>query len=163
MARKLRLEYPGALYHIINHGNYRRWIFDAAATRTAFEACLFEVVSAVDGCCTRLSSWDNPGRVRPIHATPVGKSVSADIAIAPDSHVEGSAGVGSVRIVTDTDVLSDRLRVRPGSARGTEGGSEVLAYENPSRSIVRRLSRDGGQVIVPQGRSIAGPPWAGFA
>ena len=26
MARKLRLEYPGALYHIINRGNYRRWI-----------------------------------------------------------------------------------------------------------------------------------------
>ena len=42
MARKLRLEFPGALYHIINRGNYRRWIFDAASTRTAFEACLFE-------------------------------------------------------------------------------------------------------------------------
>ena len=42
MARKLRLEYPGALYHIINRGNYRRWIFDSSATRTAFEACLFE-------------------------------------------------------------------------------------------------------------------------
>jgi hypothetical protein len=41
MARKLRFEYPGALYHIINRGNYRRWIFDAAATRTAFEACLW--------------------------------------------------------------------------------------------------------------------------
>jgi REP element-mobilizing transposase RayT len=42
MARKLRLEFPGALYHIINRGNYRRWIFEAASTRTAFEACLFE-------------------------------------------------------------------------------------------------------------------------
>jgi putative transposase len=42
MARKLRFEFPGALYHIINRGNYRRWIFDGAATRTAFEACLFE-------------------------------------------------------------------------------------------------------------------------
>lgn len=31
-----------ALYHIINRGNYRRWIFDAASTRTAFETCLFE-------------------------------------------------------------------------------------------------------------------------
>src|SRR5688572_31682055 len=49
MARKLRLEYPGALYHIINRGNYRRWIFDAASTRTAFEACLF------DGC--ERSGW----------------------------------------------------------------------------------------------------------
>jgi putative transposase len=49
MARKLRLEYPGALYHIINRGTYRRWIFDAAATRTAFETCLFE------GC--KRSGW----------------------------------------------------------------------------------------------------------
>jgi len=42
MARKLRLEFPGALYHIINRGNYRTWIFDVASTRTAFESCLFE-------------------------------------------------------------------------------------------------------------------------
>jgi REP element-mobilizing transposase RayT len=41
MARKLRLEFPGALCHIINRGNYRRWIFDAASTRTAFETCRF--------------------------------------------------------------------------------------------------------------------------
>jgi hypothetical protein len=32
-----------ALYHIINRGNYRKWIFDAASTRTAFKACLFQV------------------------------------------------------------------------------------------------------------------------
>ena len=42
MARKLRLEFPGALYHIINRGNYRQWMFAAASTRAAFEACLFE-------------------------------------------------------------------------------------------------------------------------
>jgi len=42
MARKLRLEFPGALYHLINRGNYRRWIFDEPSTRTAFESCLFE-------------------------------------------------------------------------------------------------------------------------
>jgi hypothetical protein len=24
MARKLRLEFPGAVYHVINRGNYRR-------------------------------------------------------------------------------------------------------------------------------------------
>ena len=28
MARKLRLEYPGAIYHVINRGNYRGWVFE---------------------------------------------------------------------------------------------------------------------------------------
>ena len=44
MARKHRLEYPGAIYHVINRGNYRAAVFATAATRTAFEQCLFEAV-----------------------------------------------------------------------------------------------------------------------
>ena len=43
MPRKLRLEFPGAIYHVINRGNYRTWILEDAATRSAFESCLFEV------------------------------------------------------------------------------------------------------------------------
>ena len=27
MARKLRLEFPGAIYHVINRGNYRAYVF----------------------------------------------------------------------------------------------------------------------------------------
>lgn len=42
MARKLRLEFPGAIYHIINRGNYRDWVFKDDQTKAAFEACLFE-------------------------------------------------------------------------------------------------------------------------
>ena len=42
MARKLRLEYPGACYHVINRGNYRADIFRTEKTKGAFEACLFE-------------------------------------------------------------------------------------------------------------------------
>jgi REP element-mobilizing transposase RayT len=49
MARKLRLEFPGAIYHVINRGNYRQWIFRTPGARHAFEACLFEA-------CTR-SAW----------------------------------------------------------------------------------------------------------
>jgi REP element-mobilizing transposase RayT len=41
MARKLRLEYPGAIYHVINRGNRRVGPFGAARTRDAFEECLF--------------------------------------------------------------------------------------------------------------------------
>ncbi len=48
MARKLRLEFPGAIYHVINRGNYRTWIFADAATRSAFQYCLFEACERAD-------------------------------------------------------------------------------------------------------------------
>lgn len=43
MARKLRLEFPGACYHVINRGNYRADIFKTDGAKAAFEQCLFEV------------------------------------------------------------------------------------------------------------------------
>jgi len=42
MARKLRLEYPGPIYHVINRGNYRTGVFATAGAKAAFEKCLFE-------------------------------------------------------------------------------------------------------------------------
>ena len=42
MPRKLRLEYPGAIYHVINRGNYRADVFRNEGAKAAFEACLFE-------------------------------------------------------------------------------------------------------------------------
>jgi REP element-mobilizing transposase RayT len=42
MARKVRLEYPGAIYHVINRGNYRAWIFREEGAKRAFTDCLFE-------------------------------------------------------------------------------------------------------------------------
>jgi len=42
MARKTRLEYPGACYHVINRGNYRRWVFEEDGAKDAFEQCLAE-------------------------------------------------------------------------------------------------------------------------
>lgn len=41
MARKLRLEFPGAIYHVINRGNYRSYVFKTAGAKQAFEECLF--------------------------------------------------------------------------------------------------------------------------
>ena len=46
MARKLRLEYAGARYHVINCGNYRRHLFACKGAAAAFERCL-------DEACTR--------------------------------------------------------------------------------------------------------------
>ena len=42
MARSLRIEYPGAVYHVINRGNYRQDLFKDEGTHWAFEQCLFE-------------------------------------------------------------------------------------------------------------------------
>jgi len=38
------MEYAGACYHVINRGNYRRWVFEDEGTKEAFEACLAEAV-----------------------------------------------------------------------------------------------------------------------
>jgi len=48
MARKLRLEFPGACYHVINRGNYRADIFRTERTKAAFESCLFEACAKSD-------------------------------------------------------------------------------------------------------------------
>lgn len=42
MARKERLERAGAIYHVINRGNYRSWIFEDEGAKHSFERTLFE-------------------------------------------------------------------------------------------------------------------------
>ena len=46
MARKIRIEFPGAIYHLINRGNYRSFIFETEGAKRAFMLCLHEGVSA---------------------------------------------------------------------------------------------------------------------
>ncbi|MCG8528909.1 MAG: transposase [Opitutales bacterium] len=43
MPRKTRIEYPGAIYHIISRGNYRKDLFTIGKLGEAFEKALFEV------------------------------------------------------------------------------------------------------------------------
>ena len=42
MARKLRIQYEGALYHVINRGNYRRDVFGTVGAAQAFEKAVGE-------------------------------------------------------------------------------------------------------------------------
>jgi len=42
MARKLRIQFEGACYHIINRGNYRADVFANQGAAKAFETCLWE-------------------------------------------------------------------------------------------------------------------------
>ena len=42
VARKPRLQFEGAIYHVINRGNYRRNVFESVGAARAFEQCLYE-------------------------------------------------------------------------------------------------------------------------
>lgn len=42
MARRLRIEYPGAMHHVINRGNYRRDLFESVGAAEAFLVTLFQ-------------------------------------------------------------------------------------------------------------------------
>lgn len=46
MARKIRLEFAGACYHVINRGNYRRDLFTGEGAAESFQRCLFEACGA---------------------------------------------------------------------------------------------------------------------
>src|SRR5690625_3281078 len=52
--RKNRIEYPGAMYHVLNRGNYRRDLFVLGRSGEAFEKCLFEVA---ERCGWRLFAY----------------------------------------------------------------------------------------------------------
>ena len=54
MARKLRIEYAGAYYHVINRGNYRSWIFETSGARASFLECLEQVCESQGW---RLHAW----------------------------------------------------------------------------------------------------------
>lgn len=44
MSRKLRIEFEGARYHIINRGNFRSDVFESAGAAQAFLIALEEAV-----------------------------------------------------------------------------------------------------------------------
>ena len=46
MPRKVRIEYSGAVYHVLNRGNYRQDLFAVPGSAEAFEGTLFD-------CCSR--------------------------------------------------------------------------------------------------------------
>jgi len=48
MARKLRIEYPGAIYHLMNRGDRREEIFHDDRDRELFVATLAEACAKAD-------------------------------------------------------------------------------------------------------------------
>ena len=59
MARSLRVEYPGAVYHITSRGNGRREIYREDKDRELFLEILFQVVSRFGWLCHAYCLMDN--------------------------------------------------------------------------------------------------------
>ncbi|CAB5088890.1 hypothetical protein D3OALGA1CA_5902 [Olavius algarvensis associated proteobacterium Delta 3] len=59
MARPLRIEYPGAVYHITSRGNARNPIFDDNYDRTVFLSILEEVIKRYNWICHAYCLMDN--------------------------------------------------------------------------------------------------------
>ena len=57
MARPLRIQYPGAMYHVMNRGDQREDIFRADEDRHTFLGTLTEA------CCKNLQTW-SPRAIR---------------------------------------------------------------------------------------------------
>ena len=51
MALKIRVEYPGAIYHLMNRGNRREAIFKNDSNRELFLETLSEVCAKTGWCC----------------------------------------------------------------------------------------------------------------
>ena len=80
MARKLRFETEGGLYHVINRGNHRSWIFKTDGAKHAFEKTLRETCErsgwilhawvimgaepAISRYCAELRDGKRPGAMR---------------------------------------------------------------------------------------------------
>lgn len=46
MARKVRIEFPGAIYHVMNRGNFRSGIFESRGACLSFLDCLQQAAEA---------------------------------------------------------------------------------------------------------------------
>ncbi|MDP1703489.1 MAG: transposase [Sulfurimicrobium sp.] len=59
MARQLRIEFPGAIYHVTSRGNAQNPIFLDDEDRMLFQACLGEVVARFGWLCHAYCLMDN--------------------------------------------------------------------------------------------------------
>ena len=59
MARPLRVEFDGAIYHVTSRGNAREDIFDDDGDRKAFLECLGKVVNRFNWLCHAYCLMDN--------------------------------------------------------------------------------------------------------
>ena len=64
MARKLRVEYPGAIYHVLSRGDHQEAVFTDNQDRRLFLETLGEVCAKT--ACLCVPHADRAGRFTPI-------------------------------------------------------------------------------------------------
>ena len=80
MARRLRSQFPGAIYHLINRGNYRRDLFATVGAAKAFECALGEASTRFDWVVHAFCLLRNHYHVAlttPVPPTPLGSYSNA--------------------------------------------------------------------------------------
>ena len=76
MAKPLRLEFPGALYHITSRGNRREAIYDDNADRANFLELLVDIIERCNWRCHANCLMTNHYHL--VVETPRGQSVKGD-------------------------------------------------------------------------------------
>lgn len=74
MARKARIEYPGAVYHLINRGNYRDRIFETEGACGSFVDGLCKYRKSMQWC---LHAWCLMGLMMATSGCPVLQEIGA--------------------------------------------------------------------------------------
>ena len=95
IARKLRIEYEGALYHVLNRGNYRRDVFESTVPRRQAEQNVNQIACELkearwQRCLVRIMK--EAKRTQP-DAMATAKSASWKIALATRLRREEGASV----------------------------------------------------------------------
>lgn len=134
MPRKIRIEYPGAIYHVLNRGNYRQALFTVQGSAELFEGTLFD-------CCSRFGWRLLAYVVMPNHYHCCVKTEDANLAI-------GMQWFQSTFANRFNRLVHDRGHVFQGRYKAlvVEEGSSVLrvvnyVHLNPVRAGLETIER----------------------
>ena len=121
MARKPRLESGDSLYHVINRGNYRSFVFESEGARQSFERVLYEACQRAGWQLLTYCAFvgGSKGSIRK------SKVPNAGVSITPSMSPVGWAPVGLA------------ARLQDGHWRAVKDSGCPTLGKNPSHSPVR--------------------------
>lgn len=117
MARKPRIEFPGAIYHVFNRGNYRKDLFMEPGSAAAFEESLFAVAEG--------SNWL-------LHAYTTMSNHFHVVVETPDANLS----VGMHRLLTAFAVRFNRYHKEQGHVFQGRFKSPLVERGEPLRRVV---------------------------
>ncbi len=139
MARKVRVEYPGAIHHAINRGDRREEIFQDAADRQLFLASLGEACAKT---AWQVHAWClMPNHFHLFVETPRGNLVAGmKWAETEREQAERQGAKGFATVGVDPGRLGDSSQR---ASRESEAGVAVARGEDEDDAMDRRAAPDG--------------------